>query len=312
MEEMKRKLSINQQIEDLKSKNVQFNIVSEPSARRFLEYNTYYYKLKQYLQAFDNGSKVEFAYLKELSTLDYHFRKMIISTALDIEHLLKVKLMRDITMDYEEDGYRVVRRFFRNHPDAERELRNAARNSASEGIVPEKIEETSVWNLTELLSFRLFSELYLTYYSHRREYNPALKTTERCIMSTKYLRNAAAHNMCLLNTLKNNDYPDESVNTAVYDAIVELDLFSAKVLDKKMHCRTVHEFVSMLYLFCMLASDEALTNMRNFTLKGIQNQFQDRFVYHKDYFKGSSFLSSNYDFIMKLIDGIIKQNFTFD
>lgn len=304
MEEMREKLSINQQIEDLKSKNIRFEICSEWDARRFLEYNTYYYKIKQYLQAFDRGGKVDFAYLKELSTLDYHFRKMIIRVALDIEHLLKVKLIRDITYDDGEDGYRVVQRFFHFNSNLKDELAQKTRSSAAEGITLGDPEKMPVWQLVELLSFSAFCVLYKFYYNLLDD-DPMVK----CMKSTRYLRNAAAHNTCLLNTLKNDDLPYNSVNDDVYDAVDRMGLFSVKALDKKLHCRTMHEFVSMLYLFCLLSSDEALTNMRRYTLEGIQKEFKDRFVYHKDYFVGSSFLTSNYEFITKLIGAVIEKGF---
>ena len=40
---------------------------------------------------------LDFAYLVELSTLDMYFRRLIVGMCLDIEHVLKTRLMRDIT-----------------------------------------------------------------------------------------------------------------------------------------------------------------------------------------------------------------------
>ena len=308
MNDKKEKLNLNQQIADLKEKGVRFEIMSEAQARNFLEYNTYYFKLKSYLKAFDNGS-IDFAYLKELSTLDYHFRKMIISMALDIEHLLKVKLMRDIMYDDLEDGHRIVRVFFKYHPNIKDDLRKNARNSAVAGITPDDPDQMSVWNLTELLQFREFMELFYTYYTQKGNPGDQLRTIELCTQSVRYLRNAAAHNACLLSTLKDEDL--SAVNDAVYNAVDDLGLYSQKTLDKKMYCRTMHDFVSMIYLFCMLTRDDALSNMQRFTLTEMSNKFNDRFTYHKDYFRCSSFLASNHKFITKLINHLIENNFSF-
>ena len=303
-----KKLSLNQQIDDLKKKGVRFEIMSEAQARTFLEYNTYYFKLKSYLKAFDSGN-IDFAYLRELSTLDYHFRKTIISMALDIEHLLKVKLIRDVMYDDTEDGYQIVSVFFKHHADIKDGLKKNARNSAVEGITPDDPDNMSVWNLTELLQLREFMELYYTYYTLKGDPGNQLRTVELCTQSLRYLRNAAAHNACLLSTLKDEDL--EKVNESVYDAVDDLGLYSTKVLDKKMYCRTMHDFVSMIYLFCMLTDDEALSKMRGFTLSAISDKLHDRFVYHRDYFKCSSFLASNYEFITKLIDHLKENNFSF-
>ena len=45
---MKKKLTIDEQIEDLKKKGVTFEIMSEEEAKKFLRYNNYYFKLKSY------------------------------------------------------------------------------------------------------------------------------------------------------------------------------------------------------------------------------------------------------------------------
>jgi hypothetical protein len=46
---MKAKLSIDAQIDDLKYKNVKFEIINEEYAKKFLQNNNYYFKLKSYL-----------------------------------------------------------------------------------------------------------------------------------------------------------------------------------------------------------------------------------------------------------------------
>ena len=46
---MKKKLTIDEQIEDLKKKGVTFEIMCEEDAKKFLRYNNYYFKLKLYM-----------------------------------------------------------------------------------------------------------------------------------------------------------------------------------------------------------------------------------------------------------------------
>lgn len=76
---MKEKLTVEQQIQHMKSKGVQFNIVSEEEAISYLTNNTYYFKIKAYAKNYDKyrttekaGQYVnlEFAYLKDLAIIE--------------------------------------------------------------------------------------------------------------------------------------------------------------------------------------------------------------------------------------------------
>ena len=69
---MKKKLTIDEQIANLKEKGVTFNIVNEDEAKKFLRYNNYYFKLKSYASNYPVNPKnnkyvnLDFAYLVEL------------------------------------------------------------------------------------------------------------------------------------------------------------------------------------------------------------------------------------------------------
>ena len=102
---MKNKLTIDEQVEDLKEKGTGFNIVNQDDAKKFLRYNNYYFKLKSYAKNYPinpkNGKYVnlEFAYLVELSKIDMYLRKIILGMCLDIEHVLKTRVLYDISQN---------------------------------------------------------------------------------------------------------------------------------------------------------------------------------------------------------------------
>ena len=64
---MKKKLTIDEQIEDLKKKGVTFEIMCEEDAKKFLRYNNYYFKLKSYAKNYPinpkNGKYVNLAWI---------------------------------------------------------------------------------------------------------------------------------------------------------------------------------------------------------------------------------------------------------
>ena len=95
----KQKLTVEGQVQDMKEKDIKFEICSEEDAKKFLQYNNYYFKLKSYARNYNMNSQtkkyfnLDFAYLVELSKLDMYIRKIILELSLDVEHYLKVRLM---------------------------------------------------------------------------------------------------------------------------------------------------------------------------------------------------------------------------
>ncbi len=94
------KLSIDEQITHMKEKGILFSIEDEEFAKEYLRNNTYYFKLKSYNKLYDKDKDgkyrdLEFAYLRDLATIDSLLRRNILKIAIDIEHYLKVAMLRD-------------------------------------------------------------------------------------------------------------------------------------------------------------------------------------------------------------------------
>ena len=98
---MKEKLDIKEQIQNLKSKGIAFDIVNEETAECVLSYSTYLFKIKSYARNFDasNGRYLglDFAHLFELSKIDMYFRRALFNILIDIEHCLKTNLLKDFS-----------------------------------------------------------------------------------------------------------------------------------------------------------------------------------------------------------------------
>ena len=116
----KPKQTAQQLIEKMKSKGITFNYISEKEAARYLTDKNNYLRTAAYrknYQKYNKGTNtgkyidLDFAYLQELSTLDMHLRFLLSKMCLDIEHDLKVQMLKDIETDSTTNGYDIVAEF---------------------------------------------------------------------------------------------------------------------------------------------------------------------------------------------------------
>lgn len=118
--ETKPVLTSAQLIQKMKEeKGISFSLVSESEAEEylfnvnnFLRTASYRKNYQKYQKGYNTGKYIDldFAYLKELSTIDMHFRMEVIHLCIDIEHALKVKILQKVETA-NIDGYSVVRDF---------------------------------------------------------------------------------------------------------------------------------------------------------------------------------------------------------
>lgn len=68
----KLKLTVEEQIQDMIEKNVQFTLYSKEDAKKFLKYNNYYFKLKSYARnyrKFTNKKVLQFRFCISCRTI---------------------------------------------------------------------------------------------------------------------------------------------------------------------------------------------------------------------------------------------------
>ena len=104
----KKILSIDEQIQKLKSKNIKFNLISENETKQILAESTYFYKIYSYRKNFNYNSKtneyinLDFKCLYDLSKFDAKIRYKILNFSLDVEHGLKTRLIKEISKNKKE------------------------------------------------------------------------------------------------------------------------------------------------------------------------------------------------------------------
>lgn len=315
---MKSKYSIDEQLKNLEDKNVQFNIMSKEEAREYLQNSTYYFKLKSYEKSFEyNVSKnqyinLEFAYLVELSKLDMYLRELIIRIPLHTEHFLKVKLIDDLTKNEKEDGYHVIRELFSKYPFMVDHINQKKYNSACADLIHKYENNWAAWNLIEVLSFGDFIKLYELYYSLYPEQTNEVASD--LIWPLKFIRNASAHNNCLLNTLRKpyvyTHLYDKKRRTIIVNKRLVSLLSSVPVITKnnrkkKITNPIIHDFVASLFLFDEICTSQVF-KMKIFT--EVKEFVDGRLIKNKEFFNFDNVFTTIYDFIRNVVDYLYEKN----
>ncbi len=300
------KLSIEEQISDMQNKGITFEKVSIPEAKRFLRESNYYYKLKAYGRNYDKYTStakqgqyinLDFAYLQELSTLDMYLRRIILTMALDIEHALKVQLLYDLSINPDEDGYAIVKEYLEADFFRIKSLHDKIGRSAASDIVKKHADNEdkyALWELVEVVSFGDFIDLYQLYYSKYRtkhDYSTFL-------WAIKFLRNAAAHNNCIINSLKAPYNVSLHKNKDIIFQVSKIKTISEKSRSKWLQNPVVHDFVILIYVYLNVIQSEGIKKHGIQELKWL---FDDRMLKNREYFEKNDSICECYSFVQKCV-----------
>lgn len=304
---MKEKLTVKEQIEHMKSKGIQFNIIDEKEAEQYLSENTYYFKLKSYAKNYDKyrstekqGQYVnlEFAYLKDLAIIDMHLRHFILKTSIDLEHTLKTRLLKDFN-ESEDNGYDLVEKFLSENHDIEERIKKKKDNSYTKDLANKLIKEGfAVWNIVELLSLKDFLRLYKRFYE---EYPDSLNGHYMYypMQGVRKLRNAAAHSNCLINSLRKPYSGNSRYNSKVNAFVKRISGMDKLSIKNNMSNQVVYDFVTMLYLVDDMVKSQ---QMKEKIITEIHDLIHGRMVRNAGYYKKESSIRSAYIFIQKIVD----------
>lgn len=309
---MKRaKLNLDEQVSHMRDdKGIQFSIVSEDAARLFLRSNNYYFKIKSFAKNYDKyatGSNkgkyiaLEFAYLQDLSILDMHLRKFIIKASLDLEHFLKVKLLNDVRENPSEDGYEIVQEWLLKYPRVLKDLSFKKNNNMCSELIQKYEHNLAIWNIVEVLSFGDFAKLYDCYYSKY----PDKRSMHNLIHPVKCVRNAAAHNNCLLNSLR-KPYKLNRKTKELGNYVASIKEIPKALRNKMMRNPVIHDFVCLLFVFDGIVSSEMV---KMHTMMELYELISNRFLRNAAYYKDSIEITESYRFIKFVVDHFAEKTY---
>ena len=285
---------------------ITFNLKSEEEAAVFLAKHNYFFRLKQYA---DFGEKtksgkftnVDFGQMVELSTVDMFLRKLILKMTLDFEHYLKVKIINDSQENPSDDGYTVVENFLETHNRVRHLIENLNNSSYfyNRQVFDKYKEKTSVWSIVEMLGFSDFIDFYAHYYQYfhqKCEYTPHFDSVRR-------LRNAAAHNTCMISNLKPQSWfkSDIEINFELLGANLEV---GNGVISSCLKVPVLNDFAVMLSNYVKLISSPKIKEK---TLEEMQEFFNGRMILHKDYFENVNEIKNAYHFAKDVLDYYCKK-----
>lgn len=318
--ELKPKRSPEELVELMKSKGITFNNIDENDAISYLRNNNNYYRLASYRKNYEKHTKgenigkyidLDFSYLVELSIIDMHLRFLIIKMCLDIEHGLKVKTLAHIAENDSEDGYEIVREYLASNAYIEQEICNKRKATyvgelINKNFVFETIEENGVelirikenkcpvWALMEILGFGDFIRFY-KFYTSDCSFSIV---PESALNLVKSLRNACAHNNCMINNLRSgNSFPPSYLSKFT----AKIPKLSKDVRKSMLSKRPILELTALLFVYDQVVVD----TVKSHRFSELKELIEKRMIRHGDYFKNQQIISSSYWFFRKMVDFLI-------
>lgn len=309
---MKPWLNPQQQVEHLKSKGVRFKLMTETEAVDYLSKNSNYFRLRSYRTGFskvEEGerkgqySNLDFKMLVDLSIVDMLLRYEMLQLSLDIEHFAKVRLLGKIE-SAGEDGYAVVSDFLSSYdekkPDGsiynstKNEIRKGERSPYIRGILSRYPKyDFPAWVFLEVVSFGTF--IYFYEFCAKRFGSKEMLDDFYLFQGVKSLRNACAHNNCILNEMSSGSAMYKARHSLTV-AIGQIATIGQGQRKSKLSNDRLQQVATTLYVHKLIASKGVHDN-RARSLK----EFVDRMNMHLDYYQGNDQIVSGFDFITKLI-----------
>ena len=145
-------------IEYMKGQGIKFKIWGEDSTIEFLNECTYYKKVSCYKKNFITYkvdgkalyADLDFAYLKEMSSIDADLRSIILTISLNIEHAVKVRIINKC-LEFEFNGFDITEKFFEKYPVVKNNILKYMHNSYCEELINAHKNRMPIWVVVETM-----------------------------------------------------------------------------------------------------------------------------------------------------------------
>ena len=258
---------------------------------------------------------MSFDQLRALAILDMKIRKSILSACIDVEHSLKIKILQEFEKN-SEDGYAIIQEFFKTNL-GQRAANNIAQKHTNiyvkdlvdKYIYPKESSEIfsfkdkndveynldlPIWAMLEVITFGELFNFYVFFYSEKTSIQSRLPVPMEILHKVKNIRNACAHNNCLLNHLN-----DSSANIPPKIGKYAKNLgISQNTIQKKLKCNAFCEMVCTFY--CL--DDLATSQIRKHDYKDLSEIINDFCSKYYSLFEKNELVKTSIDFLKNIID----------
>lgn len=312
-------------VEKIKEKNIRCEIKSEDEIIEYLRERNNYFRTASYRKNYEkhlegeNKDKyidLDFGYLTELSTIDMHLRFLVLKMCLDIEHSLKVAVLSDITTNDQEDGYTIVKDFLDKNEYILKDIYYKSRSTYvgdlinkffvfethededKKTVIDKIIIECPVWAFMEIITFGEFTKFYDMYY----ETYPNRDNYIGLLNSVKSLRNACAHNNCLIHDLRKGH---SKATHKVSAFVARIPTITKSERKNVLSVRAVYELTALVLLYSKVVFEP----VKEYRLKELQDLIHNRMVRNAHYFERQDIIKSSYKFFKKIVDFLIETTY---
>lgn len=313
----KPKLSINNQILHLQSKGVNFNEITVEDAKCYLKENNNFFKLSAYrknypkFQGGDNDGKyidLDFAYLKDLAIIDMRLRYTFLHLCLDVEHYTKVSLLRIIDENDSEDGYSIVSDYISSLDEIQRkqlenEIERNENNVYCGSIINKYSDNYPIWAFLEIIPFGRLVSFY-KFFADRYS-NKTMQDNYYILLTCKEIRNACAHNSCILNELNANTQKHKTS----YKVAKELSLIpslSKTTRTRKMSNAHIQQIVTLLYFHKQIVTSSGVHSNRSKQL----HELIKRMHRNIQYYDNNENIKTSFEFLKLIVDNWFETTYT--
>lgn len=307
MENDKPRLSLDEQIQHLKGKGILFNIMDEGSAKQYLKYNNNYYKLTSFRKNYDKHPggenkgkyiRLEFTYLVDMSIIDMRLRYRIVEMALDIEHHMKLQLLRKmmsmmrmviklskIILIHWTIG---IRKIFS-------EINRNKRSIYCRDIIEKYEGNYPVWAFIEIVSFGELVGFY--HYCAKRYSGKEMIDDYYRLLTCKKIRNGAAHSNSILNDLRPHT-AEHHTDKEIIKELVCIPHMNSNFRKNKMSNARIQQIITLLYMHKKIVRSEGVALYESGELKKLMRRI-DR---NSNYYKTNKLVQGTFKFLELIVD----------
>ena len=301
-------LTISEQIEHLKAKGITFSLMSEQAAADYLENHNNYFKLASYRKNFPKhpaGKKsgqyicLDFGQLVDLAIIDIELRYTLLHLALDVEHYADLDLLRNIAANG-EDGYQIVEDYYNSLSQNQLsimtgEINRNSTNAYCGGIVQKYSADMPVWAFLEIIPFGRMISFYK--FCANRFGDKRMQNNFYLLLTCKDIRNACAHNSCILNDLSTGNAVTKT-KAGVHKALSQISTLSKSTRSKKMSNERIQQIVTLLYTHKTLVTSPGVSQKASYKTAALRA----RILKNSSYYDKNAQIKTSFDFLITVID----------